>query len=308
MWLDELDQLVQTLADRIKQHGHVLRGNEYATRYALIDPLLAGLGWNLADPSEVVAEYRLGDSGDRKADYAMLYDGEPYLIVEAKNLGERLSKAAEQAGRYALTTRAQYVVLTNGEQWEGYSLGGPDKHVFQFNVSRSGSGALDLLWLWHGNFRGKTTQPKLHGGPVDEVPVSASSSPPASPKPPTRGVPLPDVKYTKGMSAPRRLTFPDGTTKDVSKSWASVHAETAKWLIDNGRVMSLPLCNKNGTHLMHKRPVRKDGTPFKPEAAREIRENFWIDMNFGPSNHLRKTAELLLSCDVDLNSVRLELD
>lgn len=155
MRLDELDQLVQTLADRIKQHGHVLRGNEYATRYALIDPLLAGLGWNLADPSEVVAEYRLGDSGERKADYAMLYDGEPYLIVEAKNLGERLSKAAEQAGQYALTTRAQYVVLTNGEQWDGYSLGSRDKHVFQFNVSHSGSAALNLLWLWRGNFKAR---------------------------------------------------------------------------------------------------------------------------------------------------------
>ena len=174
MWLDKLDQLVQTLADRIKQHGHILRGNEQATRYALIDPLLAGLGWNLDDPSEVVPEYRLGDSGQKKVDYAMLHDGEPYLLIEAKHLDEPLLRAAEQAGQYALTTRAHYVVLTDGQRWKGYSLGGPgNKHVFSFNVARSGSVALDLLWLWHGNFKGRTTQPKLHAPSSGEA-VSAT--------------------------------------------------------------------------------------------------------------------------------------
>ena len=305
MWLDELDQLVQTLADRIKQHGHVLRGNEYATRYALIDPLLAGLGWNLADPSEVVAEYRLGDSGDRKADYAMLYDGEPYLIVEAKNLGERLSKAAEQAGQYALTTRAQYVVLTNGEQWEGYSLGSRDKHVFHFNVSHSGSAALNLLWLWRGNFKGKTTQPKLHGGSVDEVPVSASSTPPpVSPKPPTKGAPLPEVNYTKGMSKPRRLNFPGGTTKDI-ESWSSVQVATAEWLIDHDHVKNLPLCNEHGTHLMHTEATKQNGSPM--ERAKEVRKGHWIYTDLVAEKQLKRAKELLSSCGVDPHSVRLEL-
>ena len=60
MWLDELDQAVRTLAGRIKQHERTLQGNEQATRYALIDPLLVALGWNLADPGEVIAEYQLG--------------------------------------------------------------------------------------------------------------------------------------------------------------------------------------------------------------------------------------------------------
>ena len=55
-WLDELSRVVQILAERIKEHGHTLRGNELGTRYALIDPLLANLGWDLADPNEVVAE------------------------------------------------------------------------------------------------------------------------------------------------------------------------------------------------------------------------------------------------------------
>ena len=310
MWLDELDQLVHTLADRIKQHGHVLRGNEYATRYALIDPLLAGLGWNLADPSEVVAEYRLGDNGERKADYAMLYDGEPYLIVEAKNLGERLSKAAEQAGRYALTTRAQYVVLTNGEQWEGYSLGGPgNKHVFHFNVNRSDSAALDLLWLWRGNFKGKTTQPKLRERSVDVAVPANVTHPVDSPEhatPATAGVPLPHVNYTKGMPSPRRLVFPDGEAEDVSKSWASIQPATAEWLIDHKHVTDLPLCNDRGTYLMHKEPEKKTGSRFSP--GKEVRDGHWIDMNLTTAQHLKRTTDLLSACGVDPNTVLLELD
>ena len=310
MWLDELDQLVRTLADRIVQHGHVLRGNEQATRYALIDPLLASLGWNLADPSEVVAEYRLGDSGERKVDYAMLYDGKPYLLVEAKNLGESLSRAAEQAGAYALTTPAQYVVLTNGQQWAGYSLGGYDKDVFQFNVSQS-SATLDLLWLWRGNFKGKTTQPKPHklhrpSGEEAVSPLWSAPLPRPTNKPAASGVPLPDVNYTKGMPKPRFLVFPDETRRDVSKSWATVQVAMAEWLIDGDHVKKLPLCNKNGTHLLHNIPTKKDGKPFRQ--PREVRRNHWIDMNFGPAYHLQKAMELLESCGIDTDKVHLEID
>lgn len=302
MWLDELEQTVQNLADRIKQHGHILRGNEQATRYALIDPLLASLGWNLADPSEVVAEYRLGDSGDGKVDYAMLYDGEPYLLIEAKNLGERLSRAAEQAGRYVMTTRAQYVVLTNGEQWEGYSLGGPgNKHVFEFNVTRRDSPVLDLLWLWHGNFKGKTTAPRLHEPASKPSPASDTST---SRKRSTSGVPLPDVKYVTGMNKPRRLVFPDGT-EDVTKSWARIQPATAEWLIDSGYVSRLPLCNDQGTHLMHKTPTARDGNPFKK--AKEVRKNHWINMSQNPAGHLTRATELLVSCGLNAATVLLEL-
>lgn len=308
MWLDELEQMVRTLADRIRQHGHTLRGNELATRYALIDPLLVSLGWNLADPSEVVAEYRLGDGGDRRVDYAMLYDGRPYLLVEAKNLGERLLKAAEQAGQYALTTSAQFVVLTNGQHWEGYSLGGRDKRVFEFDVARSDSVALDLLWLWRGNFKGRTVEPKLRT-PSGEAAVSTSTATaPTSPKHTASGEPLPAVTYAKTMNKPRRLVFPDGTLKDVSRSWASVQPATAEWLIDNNHVhaKNLPLCNKGGTHLLHSSPTRRDGIAFK--SHREVRKGYYIDTNFAPANQLRKAKELLESCGVDPNTVRLEFD
>lgn len=309
MWLDELEQTVRTLADRIKQHGHVLRGNEQATRYALIDPLLGSLGWNLANPSEVVAEYRLGegDEKEQRVDYAMLRNGVPHLLIEAKNLNVPLTRLniQQQVGQYVLAASAQHVAVTNGEQWNGYDLNASQKHVFEFNVSDQNSSALELLWLWRGNFKGKPTQPRLRerSGKGDDSERIAAL--PKTPKRASSVVPLSDVDYTKGMNNPRRLIFPDGTTKNVTKSWASVQPATAEWLIDGNYVKSLPLCNRQGTHLIHKEPKKKNGKPFRQ--TREVRKNHWIDMHFGPENHLKKAKELLESCKVDSNTVHLEL-
>lgn len=302
MWLDKLEQAVRTLADRIKQHRHVLQGNEQATRYALIDPLLGSLGWNLADPSEVVAEYRL-DADEGRVDYAMLHGGEPYLLIEAKNLGERLKPAVLQVVQYALATPAQFVVLTNGEQWEGYDLGARNKQVFEFNISRPGS-ALDLLWLWHGNFKGTTTQPTLPRRPADDVatPASTTRSSPSLERA-ASGVPLPDYKIEMGK--PCRLIFPNGETKDVSKNWWNVQAATAEWLIDHHHVTSLPLQTKRGVYLLHREPTTQDGKPFKN--AREVRKGYWINTNHSALNHCKKAVQLLDSCDVNPHEVRVEL-
>lgn len=304
MWLDELDQTVRALADRIKQHERTLRGNEQATRYALIDPLLTTLGWNLADPSEVVAEYPLEG---RRVDYAMLYDGEPYLLVEAKKLGDQLSRATDQVAQYAMVAGVRFVVLTNGRRWMGYSLGKVgDKQVFEFNVTAPK--VLELLWLWHGNFKGRTTRPNLHEQ-SDDVTVSISTTRPVASSGRRTlaivGVSLPDVNYTKGMRNPRRLVFPDGEEKDVSKSWSSIQLATAEWLIDHKHVTNLPLCNSRGTYLMHKEPKKKNGSRFT--RGKEVRDDHWIDMDLVIVQHLKRATELLSVCNVDPNTVRLEL-
>lgn len=51
MPLESLHSLVDTLKERIVEHGDVLKGNEWLTRYSLIDPLLRELGWDTADPA-----------------------------------------------------------------------------------------------------------------------------------------------------------------------------------------------------------------------------------------------------------------
>ena len=61
-----------------------LVNSETRTRYALIDPILKALGWNLHDPAQVKFEFATANG---RTDYAM-FDGttpfKPSMILEAK--------------------------------------------------------------------------------------------------------------------------------------------------------------------------------------------------------------------------------
>ena len=50
MLLDELITVIETLKQRITDHGAILQDNETRTRMALIDPLLQVLGWDTTVP------------------------------------------------------------------------------------------------------------------------------------------------------------------------------------------------------------------------------------------------------------------
>ena len=119
MLLEELLSVVETLRGRIAAHGPALRQSEALTRYALIDPLLRGLGWDTADPSQVLVEYR-SESGS--ADYALLgADGKPQVIVEAKKLGTPLQTAVQQAINYCIIDGFRYFAVTDGQHWQLYN-------------------------------------------------------------------------------------------------------------------------------------------------------------------------------------------
>ena len=85
------------LRDAIKEasrlvdaHGKHIASFEVRTRYALIDPILKALGWNLNDPSQVQIKYETrtdqSNPDDRVYAYALLYTGKPVIHVEARRL------------------------------------------------------------------------------------------------------------------------------------------------------------------------------------------------------------------------------
>ena len=68
--LDDLVTAIQTVQQRIREHGTTLSQNEYRTRLALIDPYLTRSGWDVSDPVFVTPEdYQAGNG---RADYALL--------------------------------------------------------------------------------------------------------------------------------------------------------------------------------------------------------------------------------------------
>ena len=117
MLLESLLKLVETLRERIDTHGAALRQSEALTRYALIDPLLRELGWNTEDPALVVPEFRLGKG---YADYALMNNGKPAMMVEAKKLDNPLQEAASQGIGYCIEDGIAYFAVTDGRLWEIY--------------------------------------------------------------------------------------------------------------------------------------------------------------------------------------------
>ena len=121
------------------RHGDSLRTNEALTRYALIDPLLATLGWNLSDPDEVIPEYRPTNGRREAVDY-MLKRGSFKMIIESKALDVSLEKYENKLTNYANMFResgiaANLFCLTNGDVWKIYESCKNVKKVVEFSIS-----------------------------------------------------------------------------------------------------------------------------------------------------------------------------
>ena len=151
MPLDDLFTLIHELRERIDAHGAALRQSEALTRYALIDPLLRALGWNTADPALVVPEYR---SGSGSADYALLGNGKPLMMVEAKKLGTPLPAVVSQVLTYCQEEGTLHFSVTDGRLWEVYETHRPvpkdKKLVVSFDLKDQDPAevALQALALW----------------------------------------------------------------------------------------------------------------------------------------------------------------
>ena len=153
--LDDLVAVIETLKARIQQHQGSLQSNEIRTRTALIDPLLAVLGWDVSDPGLVTPEY---DVSGKRADYALLKaDGQPIAVIEAKKLGETLASHRSQMVGYAVEFGVPYAGLTDGERWELYDVFKQtpldDKRLLNTSIANAPTHrcALKLLLLWRPN-------------------------------------------------------------------------------------------------------------------------------------------------------------
>lgn len=115
---------------------------EEATKNALIMPFFTILGYDVFDPQEFVPEFvcDVGTKKGEKIDYAIMSDGEPIMLIEAKKAGMKLQKQQQgQLYRYFSVNRARIAILTNGLQYNIYSdINSPnvmdDEPFFTFNI------------------------------------------------------------------------------------------------------------------------------------------------------------------------------
>lgn len=119
--MDFVDQIKQ-FSSRVEKMKNGIQTEE-ATKTSLIMPFFSILGYDVFNPDEFVPEFTadVGIKKGEKVDYAIMKDGEPIILIEAKWCGEDLSKHDSQLFRYFGTTDAKFAILTNGIIYRFYT-------------------------------------------------------------------------------------------------------------------------------------------------------------------------------------------
>lgn len=108
---NNLTQLAQR-TEKIKDH--IL--TEEATKTSIIMPFFQILGYDIFNPSEFLPEFTcdVADRKGEKIDYAIMREGKPIMLIEAKPYDNCLEKHTHQLIRYFAASEAKFAVLTNG--------------------------------------------------------------------------------------------------------------------------------------------------------------------------------------------------
>ena len=119
----ELEARLEALGDKARKHSEVLETEE-AAKFALVNPLIQALGYDLSNPSEVVPEFTCDFGGKKgeKVDYALKVGGNVAILIECKSSRAELSlKHASQLCRYFSASDAKFAIPTNGVIYKFYS-------------------------------------------------------------------------------------------------------------------------------------------------------------------------------------------
>ena len=120
MDFSRLDALVEKIRNTPKENIQT----EEATKMAFIAPFLNLLGYDVFNPSIVVPEFvaDVGSKKGEKVDYAIMDNGKPLILIEAKSVHENLDNHNNQLVRYFTVTDAKFGILTNGIEYRFFLI------------------------------------------------------------------------------------------------------------------------------------------------------------------------------------------
>jgi len=123
--------------------------NEGDTRLVVTDFLCEGLGYDKY--ADLTTEY--GVKGDF-ADYGVRIDKELVAFIEVKRIGTKLNtRHLRQVQMYAVNEGVEWMILTNGAEWQAYHLTGGlpvvTELAFSANLLGEGTGAQKAKVLFY---------------------------------------------------------------------------------------------------------------------------------------------------------------
>lgn len=118
----DFNEKIRNFIDRIETIKDTLTTEE-ATKTALIMPFFQLLDYDVFNPLEFVPEYvaDIGVKRGEKVDYAIIKNGKPIIIIEAKSVTDKLKKHDTQLMRYFSVTEAKFAILTNGINYKFFT-------------------------------------------------------------------------------------------------------------------------------------------------------------------------------------------
>ncbi|WP_181884359.1 type I restriction endonuclease [Neobacillus piezotolerans] len=120
--LESFIEQIKTLSARAQKIKNSI-ATEEATKTSLVMPFFQVLGYDIFNPEEFTPEFvaDVGIKKGEKVDYAIMADGKPVILIEAKSVSEQLQKHDSQLFRYFGTTAAKFAILTNGLIYRFYT-------------------------------------------------------------------------------------------------------------------------------------------------------------------------------------------
>ncbi|NQT97181.1 MAG: DUF4357 domain-containing protein [Candidatus Marinimicrobia bacterium] len=110
------DRLIEFVSS-IKKISDINSYDEEATKTTIILNLLSQLGWNIFNRDEVFPEYAVQS---KKVDYALRFQNNNMVFIEAKRIKEDLDNHQKQILQYSFQEGVKFAILTNGITWWFY--------------------------------------------------------------------------------------------------------------------------------------------------------------------------------------------
>lgn len=325
-WVLRLSSVIRNVRNRIESGRLPYQSNETTTRYQLIDPVLDELGWDVRDNDLVVPEYSINKG---RVDYALMDNGNPIAVVEAKNLSRTLDDdvVVQVLNYIADQPTIRYAIATNGDSWQMRVKGERNKAVDLMITDRSEyQVALELMRM--SRLILQPDEEKIVAPPPQKpqnLVVARENRPrpgsrSISPTPPHRnfGGPVHDdptgwVSITsvsglnKSRPLPNAIRFPDGSTERISYG-IDVFRSVATWLVDGDRLTpdnaQVYRPDDSTVYCCASYPQHPTGRDFK-NVQRIGNVDVYIEKDMGIQLSVDSACALLRHCGVEPSTVQL---